>query len=103
MGKVLIQMAADADAEHIAQPPAMAAAFEWPAPPAKAEAKAGPEGEGDEQEEGEAAGPVEVASPAEPPARPVFFCRCAPRTLLALHSGPVGAALSCTHPCSTGP
>jgi hypothetical protein len=73
MGKVLIQMSPDADADLVAAAPA-AAAFSWPAPPAKA---AVAEDEEEAAEEEAAAAPIEVAAPAEPPARPVFFCRYA--------------------------
>lgn len=64
MGKVLIQMAPDADSETV---PAGKAVFQWPAPPAKPQE----EGESAEAEEAPAA-PIEEEEPA---AKPVFFCK----------------------------
>ena len=83
MGKVLIQMAADADAEVAA--PAPAPAFTWPAPPAKApkEADEADAEEGVAEEEAAAESPFEEA---EPEAKPVFFCKCAPFTHVAVRT-----------------
>ena len=61
MGKVLIQMAADADKETVS---AEKAVFQWPAPPKKAETE--------EAEEPASASSTEIA---EPSATPVFFCK----------------------------
>lgn len=63
MGKVLIQMAPDADAEIV---PGSDKVFTWPAPPAKA------------QQADEAEKEASTAAPAqedEPAAKPVFFCK----------------------------
>ena len=65
MGKVLIQMAADADKETVS---ATKAVFQWPAPPKKAE----PEEEIEEAQEPASASAPEIA---EPSATPVFFCK----------------------------
>ena len=65
MGKVLIQMAADAGKEVAADGKAV---FQWPAPPKKAEAEA----EAEEAEEEAAASSTQLE---EPSATPVFFCK----------------------------
>jgi hypothetical protein len=62
MGKVLIQMAADADKETLSA--GAKAVFKWPAPPKKAE-----------EQESEVAAPALAAEAAEPSATPVFFCK----------------------------
>lgn len=62
MGKVLIQMAADADKESVTSKKAV---FQWPAPPKKAEVE-------EEAEEPASASSTEIA---EPSATPVFFCK----------------------------
>ncbi|CAK0786732.1 hypothetical protein CVIRNUC_009946 [Coccomyxa viridis] len=64
MGKVLIQMAANADKEVAAGSKAV---FQWPAPPKKAEAEAA-------EEEAEEAAPSSTQL-EEPSATPVFFCK----------------------------
>ena len=64
MGKVLIQMATDADDEAAL---AEKAVFKWPAPPAKAQ----------EEETAEAEAPAVPSMEEEPAAKPVFFCKCA--------------------------
>lgn len=64
MGKVLIQMAADADKETLSA--GAKAVFKWPVPPKKAEA---------EEQESEEAAPAPAAEAAEPSASPVFFCK----------------------------
>ncbi len=62
MGKVLIQMAPDADAESV---PGSDKVFTWPAPPVK-------EQKVDEAEQEE---PASSAPAEEPTAKPVFFCK----------------------------
>ncbi len=64
MGKVLIQMAADADKETLS---AKKAVFQWPVPPKKAEVE-----DSEEAEEPASASSAEIA---EPSATPVFFCK----------------------------
>ena len=67
MGKVLIQMAADADKETVS---AGKAVFQWPAPPKKAEVE--------DSEAAEEPASASTTETAEPSATPVFFCKCAP-------------------------
>jgi hypothetical protein len=64
MGKVLIQMSADADSEVVAGSPDV---FKWPAPPAKEE-------KANETSQEEASTTTPIAE-AEPAALPVFFCK----------------------------
>lgn len=64
MGKVLIQMAADADNETLSS---KKAGFQWPAPPKKAET-----------EEAEEPAPTSSAEITEPSAVPVFFAKYGP-------------------------
>ena len=65
MGKVLIQMAANADKEVASGSKAV---FQWPAPPKKAAAEAA------EEEAEEEAAPSSTQL-EEPSATPVFFCK----------------------------
>ena len=65
MGKVLIQMAADADNETMSS---KKAGFQWPAPPKKAET----------EEEAEEPSSPSSAEITEPSAVPVFFAKYGP-------------------------